>query len=535
MSDEQVKELSKSASAKKLLADRVLARRRLIHFTKMTHPSYEPGWVHHDMCRRLEVFSEQVRQKKSPRLMIMCPPRTGKSELASIRFPAWHLGHAPNHEIINVGYNLELPTGFSRKVRGLIQDPVYAGVFPGTALDPQSQSAEAWLTTSGGGFTAAGVGGGITGKGAHLLIIDDPIKNQEEADSALVRDKLWDWYQSTAYTRLAPGGGVLVIQTCWSDDDLAGRLQQAMRKGAEFDQFEIVKYPAISEQWEYRDDSNPDVPGPIIRSPTALDLSLPDNAGLTLLRPIDFCLHEARYSTEALKRVRANMQPRIWSALYQQNPVPDEGLYFRKEFFRFADQPALDNVRIFTAWDFAIGTKQVNDWTVGTTMALTPDDDLFVLDVHRMKGDALEIVEAMLNVAGRFGADPTVGYTLGVENGQIWLTLKPFLDRRMRERRLFLPIEVMKPLTDKMVRARPLQGRMQQGKLWFPKNATWFPQVEQELLRFPAGVHDDVVDSMAWATHLALAMEPPRIIEPPKPPSWRDKLLPSFSGTHMSA
>ena len=175
MSEEQVKELSKSASAKKLLADRVLARRRLIHFTKMTHPSYEPGWVHHDMCRRLEVFSEQVRQKKSPRLMIMCPPRTGKSELASIRFPAWHLGHAPNHEIINVGYNLELPTGFSRKVRGLIQDPVYAGVFPGTALDPQSQSAEAWLTTSGGGFTAAGVGGGITGKGAHLLIIDDPI------------------------------------------------------------------------------------------------------------------------------------------------------------------------------------------------------------------------------------------------------------------------------------------------------------------------------------------------------------------------
>jgi len=297
------------------------------------------------------------------------------------------------------------------------------------------------------------VGGGITGKGAHLLIIDDPIKNQEEADSALVRDKLWDWYQSTAYTRLAPGGGVLVIQTCWSDDDLAGRLQQAMRKGAEFDQFEIVKYPAISEQWEYRDDSNPDVPGPIIRSPTALDLSLPDNAGLTLLRPIDFCLHEARYSTEALKRVRANMQPRIWSALYQQNPVPDEGLYFRKEFFRFADQPALDNVRIFTAWDFAIGTKQVNDWTVGTTMALTPDDDLFVLDVHRMKGDALEIVEAMLNVAGRFGADPTVGYTLGVENGQIWLTLKPFLDRRMRERRLFLPIEVMKPLTDKELAA----------------------------------------------------------------------------------
>ena len=217
-----------NSAAAKLLADRVLARRRLLHFTKLTHPRYSAGWVHDDISRRLERFSREVAEGKSPRLMLLMPPRHGKSELASIRFPAWHLGQYPHHELINVGYNLDLPMGFSRKVREVFRDPQYQAIFPDAQLDPDSQSVEKWNTTKGGGFTAAGRGGGITGKGSHILTIDDPLKDQEEADSALVREKLWDWYQSTAYTRLAPGGGVLAIQTWWNDDDLAGRLQQAM-------------------------------------------------------------------------------------------------------------------------------------------------------------------------------------------------------------------------------------------------------------------------------------------------------------------
>ena len=608
-----------NSAAAKLLADRVLARRRLLHFTKLTHPRYSAGWVHDDICRRLERFSREVAEGKSPRLMLLMPPRHGKSELASIRFPAWHLGQYPHHELINVGYNLDLPMGFSRKVREVFRDPQYQAIFPDAQLDPDSQSVEKWNTTKGGGFTAAGRGGGITGKGSHILTIDDPIKDQEEADSALVRDKLWDWYQSTAYTRLAPGGGVLVIQcmtgdtpvalpnggtvrldavrpgdtvatyrkgrlseaevaavrscgrdsvyritttsgkvvrangrhpflalhngelkwvrtqaldtthaivavkgsgvsgaelsalrmaapnrpsaegsatstmhgasgqtdtahqapltltsceqpsgstvtvspmtntagwlqlnmglvpsvsalptiriyqkvgaensvsttttlqdvcagssairatspsdildlspshlpqqrisdfvlegvvsvepageeevfdlqiagtanfianglvshnTWWNDDDLAGRLQQAMaligKEGAPegIDDFEIIKYPALSLSYEYRDDADPAQPGPILRTDEPIDVANPPlgySKHLTLLRPKDFCLHEDRYPTEALKRIRANLQPRIWSALYQQNPVPDEGMYFRKEYFRWysADQ-----------------------------------------------------------------------------------------------------------------------------------------------------------------------------------------------------
>lgn len=536
-----------NSAAAKLLADRILARRRLLHFTKLTHPRYSAGWVHDDICRRLERFSREVAEGKSPRLMLLMPPRHGKSELASIRFPAWHLGQYPHHELINVGYNLDLPMGFSRKVREVFRDPQYQAIFPDAVLDPDSQSVEKWNTTKGGGFTAAGRGGGITGKGAHILIIDDPIKDQEEADSALVREKLWDWYQSTAYTRLAPGGGVLVIQTWWNDDDLAGRLQQAMamigKEGAPegIDDFEIIKYPALSLSYEYRDDFDPGNPGPIIRTDEPIDVANPPlgySRHLTLLRPKDFCLHEDRYPTEALKRIRANLQTRIWSALFQQNPVPDEGMYFRKEYFRYQRQlPSPAGLRIYTAWDFAIGEKQANDWTVGATILQDEMDQLYVLEIFRMKGDSFQIVEAMLDVATRWGSMPGTGYLIGAEDGQIWRAIEPLFKKRMVERRQYLPYEVLRPMTDKMARARPLQGRMQQGRVIFPEEAAWRAQAEQELLRFPAGVHDDVVDALAWAVQLCMGKEPPQAYVPPPLKSWRDKLSESFagSGSHMSS
>lgn len=725
---------------------------------------------------------------------------THNSELASIRFPAWHLGHHPDHELINVGYNLDLPMVFSRKVRELVRDPVYQAIFPQSHLDPQSQSVEKWTTKEGGGFTAAGVGGGITGKGAHILIIDDPIKNQEEADSINTRDNLWDWYQSTAYTRLAPGGGILVIEcmtgdtpvllasglqlrldqvrpgdevatyedgqlsttlvsgwkisgrdfvykitmesgrvvranarhpflvqtdtgckwirvrdlttasrivalpvngvsgganfaqsmgaasqssagdtasrttvrkngptdtallqsipnpaalqksstatvslpkstnaswprraanalyvtarrlsrlllrtgssvsasttatiqvqsagcsataatsllgtpeqsaspspwpnisdftldrvlsiepvgvrnvydlriagtsnfianglvshnTWWNDDDLAGRLQGAMGANPEADQFEIVKYPALSEAWEYRDE----VSGLIVRLPE--EDSAPDITR-TLLRPKDFCLHEGRYPTAALKKIRANLQPRIWSALYQQNPVPDEGMYFRREYFKYEAQlPDIRGLNVFTAWDFAIGEKQVNDWTVGATILQDENDVLHVLEIFRMKGDSFQIVEAILDTALRWGSTPSTGYLIGAEDGQIWRAIEPLLKKRMIERKQFPPYQVLRPLTDKMARARPLQGRMQQGRVVFHQHAGWLPQMEQELLRFPAGVHDDVVDALAWAVHLCMGKEPPKLYTAPPLPSWKDKLAlhGSSSLSHMAA
>jgi predicted phage terminase large subunit-like protein len=543
-----------AADVQREMARRVLARRSLIAFTQKFYPQYNPGWLHYDIAHRLEQFMRDVEDEKSPRLMLLMPPRHGKSELASIRFPAWVLGHHPEWEIINCGYNLDLPMKFSRKVREIVRDPGYHPMFESTQMDKDSQSAEAWNTTAGGGFTAAGVGGGITGKGATVLVIDDPIKNQEEADSITTRDGLWDWYWSTAYSRLAPGGGVLLIQTWWHDDDLAGRMQQQMQQAEEagdtdIDQFTIIKYPALAEKWEYRNKKTDLIErydAPLKRDHAKVHKTKRNKGDFTpikltdkydLLRSPEEPLHPERYNFKMMNSMRANQPPRIWSALYQQNPVPDEGVYFRKEYFRYEPTPPAAYQRnIFQAWDFAIGEKQQNDWTVGVTMLQDENDYLHLLEVVRFKGDSFTIVEEMLDAIERHNGEKTAPLQLGVEDSQIWRAIKPLYERRAAERHIFLSYETLQPLTDKLARARPLQGRMQQGRVYFPTNKPWMAEVTKELLRFPAGAHDDIVDALAWCTHLTLGRSPRRLPGKKKIPSWKDKLKAGADSTgYMSA
>lgn len=520
------------------------------------------GWVHEDICRRLERFSEAVEAGLSPRLMLLMPPRHGKSEIASKTFPAWHLGRYPDHEVIACSYNVSLAMGFSRKVQALFDDPAYQTVFE-ARLNPNQRAAEEWtIHQHRGGYVAAGVGGGITGKGAHVLIIDDPIKNAEEADSADNREKLMDWYGSTAYTRLAPGGGVLVIQTWWHDDDLAGRLMTAMAADEEADQFEIIKYPAIAEQAEFLNLQTDE----IIRVDTALSFDQlkfeahPDaypaaleraayraaeNAGhspqdLKFLRPKGGALHYERYDVKKLKRIKAVIHPRHWSALYQQNPVPDDGSYFTKDQFKRQTMPpphAITDspyVNVYQTWDFAISEKQQNDFTVGTVGFQDDLDQIHVAEVIRFKtGDAFQIVDAILAAAKRWYHPSLI---LGFEDGQIFRSIEALLKKRMAEMGFYVPYEVLRPLTDKMARARPLQGRMQQGKVFFNDKGEWYDTVRNEMLRFPAGVHDDCVDSLAWLVQLIVGKPAPSRPKAPAPKSWKDGLTtPARGSGHMSA
>ena len=501
------------------LASRILSRRSLLAFTQRINPLYDAGWVHRDVCRRLEKFSREVAEKKSPRLMLLMPPRSGKSELGSRNFPPWHLGQYPDHEIIACSYNVGLAMSFSRKVKEVMEDPSYQSVFD-TRLNPNFQGAEEWgIDNARGGYVAAGVGGGITGKGAHILTIDDPIKNAEEADSADNREKLKEWYDSTAYTRLAPGGGVLIVQTWWHDDDLAGRLQVAMASDPEADQFTVVKYPAISETDEYLDfDSD-------------LIVSEPPENGV-LLRKKGEALHPARYDVQKLMQIKRTISPRFWSALYQQNPVPDDGAYFLKEHFRRSSIPHVSKSNVFIAWDFAISEKKQNDYTVGTVLLQDENDTLHVAEQIRFKsGDALFIVEAILNLSKKWY---TSGQRLGFEDGQIYRAIESLLKKRMRERREYPSIQVLKPITDKLARARPLQGRMQQGRVSFNTEAEWYDVCRLEMLRFPAGAHDDCVDSVSWAVQMAIGAQPPRSAKPKELPSWRDRIgKQSGSHSHM--
>ena len=539
----------KVAAAQAELAARILAKRRLIPFTQRINPRYDAGWVHHDIARRLERFSREVAEGKSPRLMILMPPRHGKSELASRMFPAWHLGHYPDHEIIACSYNVSLAMSFSRKVKEVFNDPAYQSVFT-TRLHPDFQANEEWgILGTRGGYVAAGVGGGITGKGAHVLLIDDPIKNAEEADSAETREKLWDWYGSTAYTRLAPGGGVLVIQTWWHDDDLAGKLQQAMVNDDEADQFEIVKYPAIAEADEWLDPVTEEivriahdevVPANLLHeelpayaraAKMGVDVS---SRALKFLRARGGALHPQRYDERKLHSIKKTIPNRFWAALYQQNPVPDDGAYFTKEQFRQAPLPALRRANVYVAFDFAISEKKQNDYTVGVVGLQDENDVLYVAEIVRFKsGDGMFIVESILNLCQKWYSPNLI---LGFEDGQIFRAIETLLKKRMRERRFYPSTQLLKPITDKMARARPLQGRMQQGMVSFAEAAQWYDTARAEMLRFPAGVHDDQVDALAWMATMAVGREAPRQQQAKAPKSWKDKLK-MLGGTvsHMSA
>ena len=479
--------------AKLELMRRELCRRRLLPFVERFNDQYEAGWVHKDICSRLEQFSKDVAERKSPRLMLFMPPRHGKSELASKTFPGWHLGRHPDHEVISCSYTGDLAMDFSRKVRELLRDKRYHQVFRDTHLDKDSQSAQRWNTTSRGGYVAAGVGGPITGRGAHVLIIDDPIKNRDDAESETNRSSIWNWYTSTAYTRLAPGGGVLIILTRWHDDDLAGRLLTKMKEN-EGDEWDVIQYPALATE---------DEP----------------------FRKKDEALHPERYDETALLRIKRAVGPRDWSALYQQNPVADDGEYFTRDMFRWyapSERPNLDELHTYTAWDLAIGKNEANDFTVGITVGVDQRDNIYILDIKRFRKGSLEIIEAILDMYVRWKSKIT-----GIERGQIEMAIGPLLNQRIRERSLYsFFYEGLKPgKRDKQTRARSIQGRMQQGMVYFPKGDDSVQIMVNEFLRFPMGVHDDCVDALAWIGLMLDDIVTPRAPVKKQVLGWRDKRL----------
>lgn len=493
--------------ARRELAERELARRSLMAFAVRMMPSYLAGWVHREVCAKLERFLDDVVHRRSPRLMIFMPPRVGKSQLASEFFPEWALGKYPFLDIVSASYGASLVEGFSRNIRRAIRDDdAYKTVFPNVRLDDETGAIARWTLRFeqdgrerlGGGYRCVGVGGPLTGTGADILIIDDVVKNAEEANSETIRDATWSWYSTTARTRLMPGGGVIIVLTRWHDDDLAGRILELMKTHDDADRFEVISYPAIAEFDEPH-------------------------------RKAGEALHPARYDERAYAQIRASVGPVVWNALYQQNPVPDEGEYFKKDDIQYyTDLPPLASLSIYAGWDLAISQRDSADPSCGAVAGFDADYNLYVIDRYYGRFGSEEIVQRLLD--SQRSHHPLVHW---MEKEKVQMALGPFIDYAMTQAGIhdFNIVDVPPGRRDKEARARPLQGLIQRRKVFFPRNAAWTPSMVAELLRFPKGKHDDQVDALAYiALNVNEVSVPTSKALDEQRKSWRDTLWKHLRG-----
>lgn len=451
-----------------------LAASCLNGFVRRMRPGYMMGWVHKAICHELDLFLREVEAKRGPRLLICLPPRAGKSELVSRCLPAYILGRDPDAGIIATSYSADLAMRNNRDVQRIIDSDRYREVFPGTELwgkNVRTVADGACLRNGDifevvgrrGSYRSAGVGGGITGMGGEYLLIDDPIKNRKEAYSHTYREAVWDWYTSTLYTRLSPGGGIILIQTRWHMDDLAGRLLAAAESG-EGEKWKVLSFPAIAT----RDEEH---------------------------RREGEALHPERYDLSMLERMRKAIGTRDWEALYQQRPVPDGGQVFKKEWMRRWASPPSKFDKVIASWDMAFKDDPDSDYVVGQIWG-KKGADVYLLDQVRGRMSFTETVEAFKALAEKW---PEALEKL-VEDAANGPAVIDSLKRRLPG---IIPV---RPEGGKVARAYSITPAWEAGNVHIPEPVVrpWARDFEAELLQFPAGANDDQVDAMTQALNRLL-------------------------------
>lgn len=416
---------------------------------------------------------EKVARGDTENLAIFMPPGSAKSTYASILFPPWLLANS-SWNILAASHTTGLAERWSRRVRNLIIEHEQELRI---ALAYDSKAVDRWSLTNGVEYSAAGVGTGIAGFRAKLGLIDDPIRSRQDADSELIRDRIWDWYINDFRTRLVPGAAKILIQTRWHEDDLAGRALQ-------HEDWRIVELPAIA-------DSKDDALGRPIGEPLWDD----DDYG---------------YGQQLIELSKTT-PARTWSALYQQKPAPDQGAYFKADWLRAYDQaPAKETLAVYGASDYAV-TEDGGDFTVHVVIGLDPDERMYLLDLWRGQTQGDVWIDAFCDLVLRWKP-----IAWAEETGQIKAAIGPFLEKRMRERKAFVSREQFPTRGDKSVRAQAIRGRMALNSLYVPTGALWYPDFRSELLSFPAGKHDDQVDALGLVGQLLgemFAKEKPKTTE----------------------
>lgn len=463
------------------------ARRRLGVFCEAVTPGYVRGQHINQLTAKLEA----VERGELKRLMVFMPPRYSKSYHVSQKFPCWYLGRNPARRVVLASYSQPIALEQSRRARDTFVGERCRDVFPYVLHRPgrstqepvavERQAAQEWGTNQGGGYFAIGIGGGLTGRGFDLGIIDDPVKDREEADSPVIREKVWQWYQSTFYTRAMPGASIVLCQTRWHPDDLAGRLLEESRRGK-------------GDPWD------------------VLELAAIDREG----RP----LWPEFWPLEELEKIKIAVGPREWAALYQQTPSVAGGAIFKRDWWNHRRYDPADRSRgnacvaRAISWDTAEKTEEGNAYSACSVGELSPAYQMDLREVVRDRWEFPELCRQIEGVAARHNRDEKLTAVLiedkssGTAAIQSLMTLGPDWLKRL--------IVSVNPKGDKIQRAYAASAWCTDsaGVVWLPAPSDacpWLFTFEEELFSFPASVYKDQVDSFTqliwyWTHFLAAGL-----------------------------
>lgn len=428
------------------------ARRHLIPFITLTKPDYLASWHHLLLADALE----KVAHGLIKRLMVFMPPRHGKSEQVSVRFPAWYLGNFPKRSVICASYAAELASDFGRRVRNLATSPLFSSIFPECKISDDAQAATRFVTQDDGQYIAVGIGGPMTGRGADLLDIDDPMKNAEEAYSKTVRDAHWAWYQSVAYPRLTKDGAIVLTMTRWHVDDLAGRLLREQQHGGE--RWTVLNLAALAE-----------ADGPYRKLGTAL--------------------WPEQFSVTRLEQIKTAIGSRAWNALYQQRPTLEDGGCFKRSWWRSYTPSTMERPdQVIQSWDMAFKATDDSSYVVGQVWGKR-GVQYFLLDQVRDRMDFVTTIEAMQRLSAKW---PRAVCKLVEDkaNGPAVLSaLSGKLDGLI----------AYTPEGSKEARAAAVSPLVEAGQVYLPDVAAWVQDFVEECAGFPAWPTDDQVDAMSQA------------------------------------
>lgn len=401
-----------------------------------------------------------VTAGRTTRLIVEMPPRHGKSQLCSRYFPAWYFGIKPQNNIILTSYEADFAASWGRMARDIIEK--HGEELFDIRVRSDSSAANRWeIEGHGGGMITAGVGGAITGRGGNVLIVDDPIKNAEEAHSKLRRDKIWDWYKSTLYTRLEPGGAIIVIMTRWHEDDLVGRLLNP--EYGEVEMWERVNFPAIAT----KDDILGRKPGE--------------------------ALWPNRYNIEELERIKGTVGSYWFESLYQQQPSPPEGSILKREWWKYYRQAPIHFDAVIQSWDCAFKDGPTSSYVVGQVWG-KKGADKYLLDQVRARMDMPTTMAAIQTLSAKWPQ----AYAKYIEDKANGPAIIQMLTRQISG------LIAVSPQGGKIVRAQAAAPDIEAGNVHLPDPsiAPWVHDFIEECAAFPNSANDDQVDSMTQAIHI---------------------------------